>query len=61
MMEQQEPERLCITVPEAAKMLDISKGFAYMMVKQGKLPVIQLGRRKLISKIQLQKFVAGEK
>jgi excisionase family DNA binding protein len=54
-------ERLCITVPEAAKLLGISRNFAYDLVRRHKLPVIELGKRKLISKAQLQKFVDQER
>ena len=41
-------KRLCITVPEAAEMLGISRNFAYELVKQGKLPVIRLGKKRLV-------------
>jgi excisionase family DNA binding protein len=51
------PERLCVTVPEAAKMLGISRNFAYELVRQHKLPVIELGKRKLIPRIQLEKML----
>lgn len=49
--------RLCIKVEEAAKMLGISRNFAYELVKQGKLPVIQFGKRKLIPKAALVKML----
>jgi excisionase family DNA binding protein len=48
-------ERLCVTVPEAAKMLGISRNFAYELVKQKQLPVIKFGKRLLISRIALEK------
>ena len=50
-------KRLCITVPEAAEMLGISRNFAYELVKQGQLPVIRFGKRILISKIALEKMI----
>jgi excisionase family DNA binding protein len=49
--------RLCITVTEAARMLGISRNFAYELVRQHKLPVIELGKRKLIPKVQLEKML----
>jgi len=52
-----EEKRLCITIPEAAMMLGISRNHAYEMVKQGKLPVIRLGKRILIPKVQLEKML----
>ncbi len=50
-------KRLCITVPEAAEMLGISRNFAYELVKQGKLPVIIFGKRKLIPRAALEKML----
>lgn len=49
--------RLCITVPEAAKMLGISRNFAYDLVKRHKIPVIELGKRKLIPRVGLEKML----
>ena len=48
-------KRLCITVPEAAAMLGISRNFAYELVNRGELPSIKFGKRKLIPKIALEK------
>ncbi len=47
--------RLCISVPEAAKMLGISRNFAYELVRRHQLPVVEFGKRKLIPKVALQK------
>ena len=48
-------KRLCITVPEAAKMLGLSRNFTYELVKRGELPSIKFGKRKLIPKLALEK------
>ena len=53
-------KRLCITVPEAAEMLGISRNFAYELVKQKKLPVIQFGKRLLIPRLALEKMLGKE-
>lgn len=37
--------KLTLTVEEAAKLLGISRGLAYEMVKIGRIPSIRLGRR----------------
>ena len=50
-------KRLCITVPEAAIMLGISRNFAYELVKQGKLPVVKFGKRLLIPRLALEKML----
>ena len=52
-------ERLCVTVPEAAKMLGISRNFAYQLVREGKLPSIRFGKRILIPKAALEKMLEG--
>ena len=50
--------RLCIKVTEAAKMLGISRNFAYELVKQKKLPVVKFGKRLLIPRVALEKMLA---
>ncbi len=49
--------RLCVTVPEAAKMLGISRNFAYQLVREGKLPSIRFGKRILIPIAALEKML----
>ena len=41
-------KRLCITVPEAAEMLGISRNFAYELVRRGELPAKRLGEKRLV-------------
>ncbi len=49
--------RLCITVPEAAAMLGISRNFAYELAKQAQLPVIRFGKRLLIPRAALERML----
>ena len=49
--------RLCISVPEAAEMLGISRNFAYELAKRGELPIMQFGKRKLIPRAALEKML----
>ena len=49
--------RLCLSVPEAAELLGISRNNAYELVKRGELPVIRLGKRLLIPKVALDKML----
>jgi excisionase family DNA binding protein len=51
-------ERLVYTVAEAGEMLGISRAFAYELVARGELPVIKLGRRRLVPKAGLLALVA---
>lgn len=52
-------ERLCLSISEAAAMIGISRNNAYELVRRGKLPVIELGKRKLIPKVQLMNMLEG--
>ena len=49
--------RICVTVPEAAAMLGISRNFAYQLVREGKLPSIRFGKRILIPRVALEKML----
>ena len=51
-------ERLVYTVAEAGELLGISRAFAYELVARGELPVICLGRRRLVPKCALLALVA---
>jgi excisionase family DNA binding protein len=54
----QTPEdRLVYTVAEAGELLGISRAFAYELVARGELPVICLGRRRLVPKVALLALV----
>ena len=50
-------ERLVYTVAEAGELLGISRAFAYELVARGELPVICLGRRRLVPKAALLALV----
>ena len=54
-------ERLCLSVPEAAALLGISRNLAYEMAKQGQLPVVKFGRRLLVPKVALEKMLSEAK
>jgi excisionase family DNA binding protein len=41
-------ERLCISIPEAARMLGISRSFAYAQADIGEIATIRIGRRRLV-------------
>jgi excisionase family DNA binding protein len=50
-------ERLVYSVAEAGALLGISRAFAYELVARGEIPVIRLGRRRLVPKAALIAFV----
>jgi excisionase family DNA binding protein len=45
------------TVQEAARLLGISRGLAYELVKQGRLPVVRLGKRLVVPRAALQRLL----
>ena len=50
-------ERLVYTFAEAGELLGISRAFASKLVARGELPVICLGRRRLVPKVALLALV----
>lgn len=54
---QQKKERLTLTVDEVAEILGISKGLAFEGVGRGEIPAIRVGKRWLIPKIALERWL----
>lgn len=52
-------EKIVLSVPEAGELLGISRAHAYLMVKQGRLPIIALGRRLVVPIAALEKMLAN--
>ena len=52
------PERLALTVEEAAKALGIGRGLAYEGVRTGKIPSVRIGRRVLVPRAALERVLA---
>ena len=50
-------ERLCMTIPEVANMLGLSRNFGYELARRGEIPVIRFGRRLLVPKAALEKLL----
>lgn len=51
------PERAVVSVPEAARILDIARGTAYRGVQEGWLPAIRLGRRLVVPIAALEELL----
>jgi len=49
--------KLVLSVPETGELLSISRAQAYLMVKEGRLPVIRLGRRIVVPKAALMRVL----
>ena len=56
----QDDRRMTLTVEEAASILGVGRTLAYQMAREGRLPVIRLGRRLLVSRSALERMLEGE-
>lgn len=45
------------TIQEVCEMLDISRSFAYQMLKEGKIPSVKLGKRVIIPKTKFDTWI----
>ncbi len=54
-----EPERMTLSVEEAAGVLGISRALAYELVRRGELPRLRLGRRVVVPRRALEELVAS--
>jgi excisionase family DNA binding protein len=50
-------EHMLLTVPEAARLLRVSRAFAYELIARGELPVLRLGRRVLVPREALEQHI----
>jgi excisionase family DNA binding protein len=51
-------EKLTLTVPEAARLIGISRMTAYVAVREGTIPSIRIGRRVLVPRAALDRLLA---
>lgn len=51
------PNRMTLTVEEAAQLLGIGRQSAYQAARTGELPTIRLGRRLLVSRAQIDRML----
>lgn len=57
----QEAQSLTVNVPTAARLLGISRGYAFELAKRGELPgAIRIGGRIVVSRERLLRAVNGE-
>lgn len=59
-MEPKEMRPVVLTVEETRKLLRLSRGATYEAVRRGQLPNIRIGRRILIPRVALEKFLQQE-
>lgn len=51
-------EKLVYTIAETARLLSLSKGLAYQLAREGKIPTLRLGKRLLVPKAGLLAMLA---
>jgi len=53
-------EKMAYSIQETAEAIGLHPNTVYELVQQGKLPALKLGRKILISKLELAKWLAGQ-
>lgn len=53
-------EKMAYSIQEASEAIGLHPNTIYGLVKSGKLPAITLGRKILISKLELSRWLAGQ-
>jgi excisionase family DNA binding protein len=52
-----EEKRLTITVEQAGRILGISRGLAYQMAREGRIPTIRFGKRLVVPKWAIERLL----
>ena len=52
-------QALTLSIPEAAKVLGISRYSAYEAVRRGNIPILQIGKLRRVPKAQLMRMIEG--
>lgn len=50
-------EKIVYTIPEVAQLLGISRSYAYELVKRNEIPILKLGKRRIIPKQYLEEWI----
>jgi excisionase family DNA binding protein len=53
-------ERVVYTVPEAGRLLGLSRNGSYEAAKRGEIPTIRIGRRLLVPKGPFHRLIEGD-
>jgi len=52
-----EEDRLTVTVSQAARILGISRGLAYQMAREGKIPTLRFGKRIVVPRKAIERLL----
>lgn len=50
-------DKLAYSIPEAATAIGVSKSYMYTLIKEGKIPYIKIGGRKIVPKLSLEQWI----
>lgn len=50
-------EKIVYSIPEVAQLLGISRSYAYELVKRNELPILKMGKRRMIPKCYLEQWI----
>ena len=53
-------EKMAYSISETADSIGLHKNTVYKLVQSGRLPAVKLGRKILISKLELSAWLAGQ-
>jgi excisionase family DNA binding protein len=53
-------ERRVFTIPEAGRLLGLSRSSAYDAARRGEIPTLRIGRRVLVPRERLEQLLRGE-
>ncbi len=57
-MAHEEPDRVWLTVPEAAEELRIPRTRCYELIQRGELPAVRIGERSIrVNRVELERFL----
>ena len=53
-------EKLVYSIQEVAELLGISRSYAYELVRKGEIPVLMLGKKRVVPTEKFNRWVNGE-
>ena len=55
----EKPQRVTMTVTEAAQKLGVSRNHAYEAAKRGEIPLVRIGKRMLVPVVAFERMLKG--
>jgi excisionase family DNA binding protein len=55
-----DPETVTMSVPEAGRLLGLSRNAAYDAARRREIPVLRFGRKLRVPRVALERLLAGE-